>query len=373
MFHKANLSTIRYPTSINMKFKNYLDSIAGINIYPLISLVIFVAFFVGLLWYVFRMSRHEVDEMKAVPLDDGLIKKSTLTVLGLLVVPVAFAQGTPAGTPYGDFILYVVLFVLVCMIIILLIVMVQVIILFQKITTKSLPVEVQAETTPLFSPGWWQKFAGFSTPLNKEEKILLAGHEYDGIYELDNRMPPWLQFMFVGTLFFAIAYALYYHAFGLGDLQMDELNKELAMAEVEKKAYIEKMGAGVNEENVALLTEGPLIKEGGVIFTEKCAACHAADGGGGVGPNLTDDYWIHGGDVKDVFKVIKYGVPEKGMISWEKQLPPLEMQKVTSFILAELHGNKPMAPKEAQGELFETPTDVSTNPVPQAIEAAKQD
>lgn len=354
-----------------MKFKNYLETIAGINIYPLISLVIFVAFFAGLLWYVFRMSRQEVDEMKAIPLDDGLVKKAVLTVLGLLIVPAAFAQG-PATASYTNVVLYTVLFILGCLILILTIVMVQVVILYQKITTQSLPAEVQAESTPLFSPGWWQKFLGFSTPLNKEEKILLAGHEYDGIHELDNRMPPWLQFMFVGTVAFAIAYGLYYHAFGFGDLQMQELEKELAMADIQKKAYIEKMGAGINEENVALLTEGALIKEGGVIFTEKCTACHAADGGGGVGPNLTDDYWLHGGDIKEVFKVIKYGVPEKGMISWEKQLPPQEMQKVASYILAELHGNKPMAPKAPQGELYQTSAEVPTNPVPQALEAAKQ-
>ncbi|MPR32523.1 cbb3-type cytochrome c oxidase N-terminal domain-containing protein [Salmonirosea aquatica] len=355
-----------------MKFKNYLETIAGVSIYPLISLVIFVAFFVGLLWYVLRMGRQEVDAMKAVPLDDSVIKKTLLTILALLVVPSAFAQGTEVPTSYSDFLLYVVMFLLVCMILVLLVVLVQVIVLYQKITTKALPAEVQAESTPLFSPGWWRKFVGFSTPLSKEEKILLAGHEYDGIHELDNRMPPWLQFMFVGTVLFAITYGLYYHAFGFGDLQMEELNKELAMAEVQKKAYIEKMGAGINEENVTLLTEGALIKEGGVIFTEKCTACHAADGGGGVGPNLTDDYWLHGGDIKDVFKVIKYGVPEKGMISWEKQLPPQEMQKVASFILAELHGNKPMAPKAPQGELYETPADVPTNPVPQALEVAKQ-
>jgi len=353
-----------------MKFKNYLETIAGVSIYPLISLVIFVAFFAGLLWYVFRMSRQEVDAMKAVPLDDSLVKKSILTTLGFLMVPAAFAQ-SPETASYTNVLLYTVLFILGCMILILLIVVVQVVILYQKITTQSLPAEVQAEATPLFSPGWWQKFVGFSTPLSKEEKILLAGHEYDGIHELDNRMPPWLQFMFVGTVLFAITYGLYYHAFGFGDLQMEELDKELAMAEVQKRAYIEKMGAGINEENVALLTEGPLIKEGGVIFTEKCTACHAADGGGGVGPNLTDDYWLHGGDIKDVFKVIKYGVPEKGMISWEKQLPPQEMQKVASFILAELQGTKPMAPKAPQGELYQTPADVPTNPVPQAIEQAQ--
>ncbi|GHB71629.1 cbb3-type cytochrome c oxidase N-terminal domain-containing protein [Persicitalea jodogahamensis] len=353
-----------------MKFKNYLETIAGISIYPLISLVIFVAFFVGLLWYVFKMSRQHEDEMKAIPLDDGVIKKTVLTLIGLLTFPAAFAQGAEAS-PYQNVLWYTVLFILAGMIVIMIIVMFQVVILYQKLTAGAQPAEVRETATPLFSPGWWQKFVGFSTPLNKEEKILLADHEYDGIYELDNRMPPWLQFMFVGTVVFAISYALYYHAFGFGELQMEELESELAMADIQKKAYIEKMGAGINEENVTLLTDGPLIKEGGVIFTEKCAACHAADGGGGVGPNLTDDYWIHGGGIQDIFKVIKYGVPEKGMISWKKQLPPQEMQKVASYIMASLHGSSPASPKAPQGELYNAPEEVPANPVPVAIEEAK--
>uniref|UniRef100_UPI0035948ED1 cbb3-type cytochrome c oxidase N-terminal domain-containing protein n=1 Tax=Persicitalea sp. TaxID=3100273 RepID=UPI0035948ED1 len=359
--------------SKNMKFKNYLDSIEGISIYPLISLVIFVTFFAGLLWYVLKMSRKHEDEMKAIPLDDGVVKKTILTVLCLFVFPAAFAQGAEA-TPFQNVLWYVVLFVLGCMIVIMIIVMVQVVMLYQKLTTPAhlQPVEAQENASPLFSPVWWRKFVGFSTPLNKEEKILLSGHDYDGIHELDNRMPPWLQFMFVGTVVFAIAYSAYYHAFGLGELQMAELESELAVAEVQRIAYVEKMGAGINEDNVTLLTEGPGIKDGGVIFTEKCAACHAADGGGGVGPNLTDNYWLHGGEIKDVFKAVKYGFPEKGMISWEKQLPPQEMQKVASYILAQLHGSKPLAPKESQGELYEKPADVPENPVPQAIEAAKQ-
>ncbi len=351
-----------------MKFKHYLESIAGISIFPIISLVIFVSFFAGLLWYVFKMSRQHEDEMKAIPLDDGIIKKAVLTALGLLVFPAAFAQGAEA-TPYQNVLWYTVLFILGVVILILLVVMVQVIVLYQKLTTASQPAEVRENATPLFSPGWWRKFVGFSTPLSKEEKILLAGHEYDGIHELDNRMPPWLQFMFVGTVVFAIAYALYYHAFGFGEFQREELETELALAEVQRVAYIEKMGAGINEANVTLLTEGPLIKEGGLIFTEKCAACHAADGGGGVGPNLTDDYWLHGGGIQDVFKAVKYGFPEKGMISWEKQLPPQEMQKVASYVLGQLHGTEPADPKEPQGELIQTPTEeVPENPVPQAVE-----
>ncbi len=140
------------------------------------------------------MSRQHEDEMKAIPLDDGTIKKTLLTVLGLLLFPAAFAQGAEA-TPYQSVLWYTVLFMLACVILILVVVLVQVVMLYQKITTPAhlQTAEAQENTTPLFSPVWWRKFVGFSTPLNKEEKILLAGHEYDGIHELDNRMPPWLQ------------------------------------------------------------------------------------------------------------------------------------------------------------------------------------
>ena len=350
-----------------MKFRNYLESIAGINIYPLISLLIFFIFFAVLIIYVMRMDRKHVDRMKLVPLDDSLVKKTLLTVLALFVVPAAFAQGT-APASYENVLWYTVLFFLGCMVVILVIVLVQVIIIYQKFTTRGLPQENQQAAAPLFSERWWTKFQGFSTPLSEEEKILIKGHEYDGIHELDNRMPPWLSFLFVGTVVFGIGYVLYYHAFDFGDLQEAELQNELAMAEVQKAAYIAKKGAGINEENVALLDDPGKIKEGGVIYQEKCAACHAADGGGSVGPNLTDNYWLHGGDIRDVFKIVKYGVPEKGMISWEKQLPPMEMQKVASFILTELHGSKPAAPKEPQGDLYEKPVNVPTNPVPVAVD-----
>ncbi|TDB61123.1 cbb3-type cytochrome c oxidase N-terminal domain-containing protein [Arundinibacter roseus] len=337
-----------------MKFKNYLETIAGISIYPLISLVIFFAFFVTLIVYVMRMDRKTVDKLKAIPLDDSLVKKSILTVLGLLVVPAAFAQdaaATPTSTT--DAMLYTVLFVLACMIVILVVVLLQVVSILRKLTAKSQPEAVSNESAPMFSSNWWSYFSGFATPLSEEEKIIIKGHDYDGIHELDNRMPPWLQFLFVGTVVIAIGYVLYYHTTGWGDLQEAELEKELAVAEVQKQAFIEKMGASIDENTVTLLEDEGMLKEGGVIFQEKCAACHAADGGGGVGPNLTDDYWIHGGDVKDVFKTVKYGVPEKGMISWEKQLKPLDMQKVSSYIKVQLQGTKPASPKAAEGTLQE--------------------
>lgn len=346
-----------------MKFKNYLESIAGINIYPLISLVIFFAFFLGLLIYVMKMDRKSIDKMKSVPLDDGLVKKSVLTIVGLLLIPGAYAQSELFDSPYANIYMYIFLFVLGCMILLLVILLAQALTLLQRLSAKAKPEAEKEASTSLFSEKWWTKFGGFATPLNEEEKILITGHDYDGIHELDNRMPPWLQFLFVGTIVFAFGYVLYYHIFEMGNLQEAELQEELAMAEAQKLAYIEKMGASVDENSVTLLQDESVLKQGGVIFQEKCAACHAADGGGGVGPNLTDEYWLHGGDVKDVFKVIKYGVPEKGMISWEKQIPPADMQKVVSYIVVKLQGTTPAAPKEPQGEPMKKDGEPESAPV----------
>lgn len=124
---------------------------------------------------------------------------------------------------------------------------------------------------------------------------------------------------------------------------------------------MEKAGAGIDENSVTLLTDKAGVGAGMKIFQEKCTACHGAEGGGAVGPNLTDDFWLHGGSVQDVFKVIKYGVPEKGMISWEKQLSPTDIQKVASFVLS-LKGTKPANAKEPQGELVVEAAAVGNRP-----------
>lgn len=332
-----------------MKFRNYLESIAGIGIYPLISLVIFFGFFVVLLWYVFQMDKKSIDRMKNIPLEDGTMKKGILMLLGVLIVPAAQAQGVEKAASGVDLILYVVLSLLIAMIGILIVVLFQVILLYKKLTIGGKAGDATA--APVSSGQWWKKFAGFGTALEEEKKILIMEHDYDGIHELDNRMPPWLRFLFIFTVLFAFVYLFYYHYSGWGDLQMAELEKEIAQAEVQKKAYLEKVGASIDETSVTTLTDPAAIKEGATIFGEKCAACHGPDGGGTVGPNLTDNYWLHGGGIKDIFKTIKYGVPQKGMIAWEKQLPPMQIQKVASYIQS-LKGTKPANPKEPQGDLY---------------------
>jgi len=188
-----------------------------------------------------------------------------------------------------------------------------------------------------------------STPIEREEEIMFD-HDFDGIRELDSKVPPWFSWLFILTIIFAIYYMLHYHVFGTGDLMHEEYNQEVMAATLEKEALM-KSGAFVNEETVTYLTEPTELEAGKAIYEANCIACHATDGGGIVGPNLTDKYWIHGGGIKNVFKVIKYGVVEKGMISWQTQLNPNQMQEVASYVLS-LQGTTPAAPKQPEGEIW---------------------
>ena len=334
-----------------MKFRNYLETIAGVGIYPLISLLIFFVFFVGLLIYVWGLDKRKLDKMRSIPLNDGVAQKTLLSLLllGCIALPASAQEATDKVRAITglDLILYVLLGALVFIIVQLGILLASAMSVLNKTAHAS-----HQEPTHVFSAHWWKKFRGISVALKDEKDILIDGHDYDGIQELDNRMPPWLQFLFYTTIFIAVVYSAYYFS-GLGDLQIVELDKEIAIAEAEKKAYMEKVGASMDENSVTLLTDQAGVDAGMKIFQEKCTACHGTEGGGAVGPNLTDEYWLHGGGIHNVFKVIKYGVPEKGMISWEKQLSPTDIQKVASFVLS-LKGTKPANAKEPQGELQAT-------------------
>lgn len=187
-------------------------------------------------------------------------------------------------------------------------------------------------------------------PLEKEKDILLD-HEYDGIRELDNHLPPWWLALFYGSIVFGVIYLLGYHVMNWWPLQDEEYNIAVAKAESQMKS---QMGAeGVLDENTVTYNEDPaFISSGKQVFDQACVACHRPDAGGSIGPNLTDNYWINGGDIKDIFRVIKYGVPAKGMAAWEKALSPKQISQVSSYIVS-LVGSNPPNPKEPQGELVE--------------------
>tara|TARA_R110002050_G_scaffold297339_2_gene458621 strand:+ start:31995 stop:33068 length:1074 start_codon:yes stop_codon:yes gene_type:complete len=183
-----------------------------------------------------------------------------------------------------------------------------------------------------------------AVPIEEEESILLD-HDYDGIHELDNNLPPWWLWGFYITIFFAGVYLWYFLGAENRHVGNNEYVAEMQVAAAEAEAR----GASVDEESVKLLTSEGDIAAGAEIFKTNCVACHLASGGGSVGPNLTDEYWLHGGGVKEVFHTIKVGVPEKGMISWESQLSPTDIQKVASFVLS-LQGSNPADGKAPQGD-----------------------
>ncbi|NMH86734.1 cbb3-type cytochrome c oxidase N-terminal domain-containing protein [Flavivirga algicola] len=187
-------------------------------------------------------------------------------------------------------------------------------------------------------------------PLEEEGEIILD-HNYDGIKELDNNLPPWWLYGFYISIVFAAIYLLKYHVFN-GDNQFDELETELAEAKTAIEAYKKTAKNLVDINTVTLLTEASDLSAGKSIFETNCVACHMADGGGGIGPNLTDQNWILGGGIKNVFKTVSEGGRSgKGMIAWKQQLKPLQIAQVASYVLT-LQGTTPANPKAPEGDVW---------------------
>lgn len=192
-----------------------------------------------------------------------------------------------------------------------------------------------------------------SVPLENEGQLLLD-HDYDGIKELDNTLPPWWVYLFYGTIIFAAIYLVRYEILGAEDQEM-ELKKEMTQAKIDIAEYMKTAPDLMDEETVTQLTDGTSLAEGKKIFMTNCIACHRADAGGQIGPNLTDDHWILGGGIKNIFHTLENGGRDgKGMISWKGTLKPKDMQKVASYVLS-LRGSNPKDPKAPDGEIWIDP------------------
>ncbi len=195
----------------------------------------------------------------------------------------------------------------------------------------------------------------------EEEHEIILDHNYDGIKELDNNLPPWWVYMFYATIVFAVIYLVRFEVFNDYD-QEEEYQVAVAEAKAEIEEWKKTAKDLVDINTVTLLTDASDINAGKAIFTNNCIACHKADGGGGIGPNLTDQYWILGGGIKNVFKTISEGGRDgKGMISWKSELKPAEMAQVASFVLS-LQGTTPAEPKQAEGDIWIDP-DAAPAPV----------
>lgn len=207
-------------------------------------------------------------------------------------------------------------------------------------------------------PSWWDKLSeklNASVPIENEKSIDL-GHNYDGIRELDNHLPPWWKWLFIGTVIWGVIYLFVFHVVNTLPLSGEEYSNELITAE---KA-IQKLRASqpqeqIDENTLEFTNDAALIANGKAVFiSNNCGTCHRNDGGGNsIGPNLTDNYWIHGGNIKNIFNTIKVGVVEKGMPAWGKLMSPKDVRDVTFFVMS-LKGSNPIDAKAPQGELFES-------------------
>jgi cytochrome c oxidase cbb3-type subunit 3 len=186
----------------------------------------------------------------------------------------------------------------------------------------------------------------------EQESDVMLDHNYDGIRELDNVLPPWWVYLFYGTIIFGAIYIVRYQIMD-GNNQVQEFQTEMQEAKVAVEEYLKTAPDMMSKEKVTLLTDATSLAAGKAIYTANCVACHRPDGGGQIGPNLTDNYWILGGGIKNVFNTVMEGGRDgKGMVAWKASIKPSDIQKVASYVLS-LQGTNPKDAKPTEPEAKE--------------------
>lgn len=223
-------------------------------------------------------------------------------------------------------------------------------------------VEKLAKPTSLWKT-IYDKLNGF-VPTREQEEDLMLDHDYDGVRELDNDLPPWWKGVFYISMAFAPFYLYFNHFADSAQSSHEAYAVEMQEAEADVKAFLATQEDAVDETNVIALTDADALSKGKLIYENRCTPCHGKLGEGSIGPNLTDEFWLHGGSIADVFKTVKYGVPDKGMIAWKNELRPRDIQEVSSYIMT-LVGTNPANAKEPQGEKYIVEESTSTEPTVQ--------
>ena len=252
------------------------------------------------------------------------------------------------------------------MVLIVAIYMIKILNMFVERAAQERATKLGIEYVP--EPGFWMRFwsrISDMKPVEKEADIMLD-HNYDGIKELDNHLPPWWKWLFYITMIWAVVYLVAYHVTDSLPLMDQEYQNEVAQAD-SLKARLAAASPAVEIDENALKYEPDdvILASGRTVYVNNCASCHKAQGEGDIGPNLTDTYWLHGGSVTDIYKTIENGVIEKGMIAWGPVLSQEKIRDVTFYIMS-IQGSNPANPKAPQGELYvapEQPASDSTNVV----------
>lgn len=277
--------------------------------------------------------------------------KKGLASLALLTSIPAMAQEvvtTSSATPFHVIVLYIMGGL--CLAMVLLVITLYYVVNTMKHEMLGLKYQHQLQTEDV---PFWDKVLSLK-PLSAEKDIELD-HDFDGIKELNNPIPVWFNVLFYSTVVFAVVYLVIYHVTESAPLQAKEYENQLVQAKIDRDEYVKNAGSLVDENNVTVLVDASAITKGQELYMAKCAVCHGDNGEGKVGPNLADEYWLHGGDVQSIFKTIKYGVPSKGMVAWQNSLNGGQIQEISSFILS-LQGTNPVGAKEPQGDLFKVET-----------------
>ncbi|MCC6816991.1 MAG: c-type cytochrome [Saprospiraceae bacterium] len=337
------------PSKINVKLDDPHLWVSLIMIFLLIPLFIIARAFLILL-------KKKYTEKIKQQLNDKSAMFPDLMVISLLIGNLESLKINWANVDWG---LWVMIFVILVEISLICFFGIQLMKLINFDNYKNRVYEAAQSSDKSWLKQWWYKLNRFRSI--KEEGSIDIGHNYDGIRELDNVTPPWFTYSFIATIIFAMVYMYRYHIADSAPLQMEELRMEMDIALKQKMENAGEQAGGFDENNLTYLDETERA-EGQLIFESKCAVCHEKSGGskpGGVGPNLTDKYWLHGGSLNDIYYSIKNGWPEKGMIAWADQLSPKQMAQVSSFIQS-LQNSNPANSKEPQGEIY-TPTEQTTN------------
>lgn len=280
--------------------------------------------------------------------------KWLIMLMMVLIAPGAFAQG---GSADNSTLLIAVIIVGALALIVLLVSIYTLQVLNVVLRSEEAKRAKEAGVEPKEVEGLWQRFLKIANKRvdAKDEESIILDHDYDGIKELDNHLPPWWSYLFYVTIVFGIFYVIFYHV--TDTLPLQEKEYEIEMAEAAAMAQMREAeaaasGTAFSEEDIELTTDPDVLASGAKIFGSQCVACHKADAGGMIGPNLTDDYWLHGGDIKSVYKTISEGVPGTTMIPWKSSMSGEDMAALANYIKS-IRGTNPPDAKAPEGELVE--------------------